>query len=255
VNSEKLIRYKKRDKIAYISINRPDKFNAFNDDVIKQMVDVWAKFKEDKDAWVAILSGEGDHFCVGAELHGDGTLPTVPFGKRALSLCPSTHKIWKPVIAVIWGYCVGGGWMLAQECDFRFAADDAIFGIPEGKWNLIPNFTGFLWRHLPPCIALEMLLSGTSIGAERAYEIGFINKVTVREQVMNASREFAEILCSNGPSAVRRMKELYYKGYDMNRGEILELTWKYFGQVLKENDTAEGINAFFEKRKPRYRGY
>jgi E-phenylitaconyl-CoA hydratase len=85
VNSEKLIRYKKRDKIAYISINRPDKFNAFNDDVIKQMVDVWAKFKEDKDAWVAILSGEGDHFCVGAELHGDGTLPTVPFGKRALS--------------------------------------------------------------------------------------------------------------------------------------------------------------------------
>ena len=255
VYSDKLVNFEKRDRIAYISLNRPDKFNSFNDEVIRQMADVWNRFKEDKDTLVAILSGKGDHFCVGAELHEDGKLPTVSFGRRSLSLCPSTHGIWKPVIAAIWGYCVGGGWMLAQECDFRFAADDAIFGIPEGKWNLIPNFTGLLWRHLPPAIALELLLSGSSIGAERAYEIGFINRVIDRKEVMNAAQEFAEILCSNGPTAVRRLKELYYKGYELSREEVLKLTWKYFGQVLKQNDTKEGINAFFEKRKPRYKGY
>jgi len=255
VNVDSFVLYERIDKIAYITLNRSKKLNAFNETFIDQLRNAWVRFKHDDNAWVAILNGAGEHFCVGAELQKDGCLPTVPFAQQALSMCPSFHNIWKPIIACIWGYCVGGGWMLAQECDFRFAADDAVFGIPEGKWNLIPNFTGLLWRHLSPCLALEVLLTGQSINASRAYEIGFINKVDSREQIMNVSTEFAEKLCSNGPSAVRRMKELYYKGYEISKNEVLELTWKYFDQILKEKDTSEGINAFMSKRKPKYKGF
>jgi len=251
----KFVYYERREKIAYITIRRSEKLNAFNDDLIEQMADVWEIFKYDDEAWVAILATEGDHFCVGAELLGEEELPTVPFGKRALAICPSFHEIWKPVIVAVQGYCIGGGWMLAQECDFRFAADDAIFGIPEGKWNLIPNFTGMLWKHLPPCLALELLLTGDSIDAQRAYEIGFVNRIVPKEKIMDIANEFAENLCSAGPTAVRRMKELYNMGYSMSRNEVLEFTWKYFDEVLKQKDTVEGLKAFFEKRKPKYEGF
>lgn len=251
--------YERKGEIAYITLNRSERLNAFNEEFIDQMGKVWSRFKKDNRARVAILSGAGDHFCVGAEFPKEAspdTVPfTLPFYQSSFSICASAHEVWKPVIATIWGYCLGGGWLLAQDCDFRFAAENAVFGLPEVKWNLIPNFTGLFRRWLSPCLALEILLTGASIDAQRAYEIGFVNKVAPREQITSESIEFAEKICANGPGAVRRIKELFYKGYELSKDEVLELTWKFFEEILEEEDTVEGTNAFLNKKKPVYRGF
>jgi enoyl-CoA hydratase len=248
------VSYEKRNRIAYVTIRRAEELKSFRYELIEQMADVWERFKYDDEAWVAILTTEGDHFFLNGE-HNKGELQHASDVQNIIKICPSFQEIWKPVIAAIQGYCIGEGWMLAQECDFRIAADTTIFGLPEGKCNIIPSLVGMLWRHLPPCLALELLLTGDFITAQRAYEIGFLNRIGSKEVIMDISNELAENICSAGPISVKRMKELYYMGYSMDRDEVLEHTWEYFDETLKQRDTAEGLKAFSEKRKPNYQGF
>jgi enoyl-CoA hydratase/carnithine racemase len=243
--------YEKRDKIVYITLNRPKKLNAFSEELRRETKDAWIRFKDDEDAWVAIVSGAGDHFSVGLDL-SEGPI-TVPLAQSLLQSIPSTHEIWKPTIAAVTGYCLGGGWLLAQDCDLRVAAEDAQFGLPEAKWNLVTIFSGIFHHYLPPSLALEYLLVGDPMSGRRAYEIGFVNRVLPKDQVIGVSTQIAEKLIANGPIGVRRIKELFYRGMELSKHQIMEFTWQLFAETLKLEDTAEGLEALSMKRNPQYK--
>jgi enoyl-CoA hydratase/carnithine racemase len=249
-----MVRYQVEDGIAFITIDRPDKLNAYSKEFFDELPAVWKRFRSDEDASVAIITGEGEKaFCIGYDLSG-GPLSLADL-KRSPMIVPTSHQIWKPIIAAVKGYCVAGGFWIASACDLRVASEDAEFGIPEVEWGIfaILNIPEPIYQNLPPAIALELLLLGKRINARRAYEIGFVNRVVPSEDVMETAIGLARQLSSNGPSAVRRHKELFYKSRFMNRQDIDELNWRFQAETLGSEESNEGLRAYLEKRKPRYK--
>jgi len=244
--------YQREGKVAYITLNRPERLNALNRETCIEMAAAWQKFKDD-EAWVAILTGAGERaFCAGFDVSGGAA--SSEDARYALGATPTAHDIWKPVIAAVHGYCLGGGFLLAQECDVRVASEEAQFGLPEPKLGLATAFSSWFHRYLPAGPALELLLWGDPITASRAYELGFVNKVVPRAQLMEVAKEMADRVCTVGPIAVRRMKELFYAGRELTREQGIELMSRYFDEVANLADTTEGIQAFLEKRKPKFEG-
>lgn len=253
VHSEYSVTYELKDRIAFITINRPGKLNALDPQSAKELGKAWQKYRDDRSALVAIITGAGEKaFSVGYEVSPEALSLSVAMAST--DTVPTAHDIWKPTIAAIKGYCLAGGWWIAQECDLRVAADDAEFGITQVKWGLMPAFTASLSRYLSPGHALELLLIGDRISAQRTYEMGFVNRVVPREKVMSTAIELAEKICANGPIAVRKAKELFYRGRDLESERAKEFTWKLFAENESTEDCREGIRAFLEKRRPNYKG-
>lgn len=247
------IKYEVKDRIAFITINLPENLNALNPGSAEELGKAWIRFRDDESALVAIISGAGEKaFCVGYEMSPEAL--SISGAMSSTVTVPTSHEIWKPTIAAIKGYCLAGGWWIAQECDIRVAADDSEFGIPQVKWGLMPAFSASLPRHLSPGHALELLLVGDRIDAKRAYEIGFVNYLVTAEQVMPRASELAKRICENGPLAVRKAKEVFYRARALNDKEATDLTWRLFEENEKSEDCKEGVMAFLENRKPNFRG-
>jgi len=247
------IKYEVKERIAFITINRPEKLNALNPESAEQMGNAWIRFRDDEDALVAIVSGTGEKaFCVGYEVSPE-TL-SIAAARKAKVTVPSFHDIWKPTIAAITGYCLAGGWWIAQECDIRVAATDAQFGITQVNWGLMPAFTASLSDNLMPGHALELLLIGDRINAKRAYEMGFVNFLATIDQVMPKAIEISKKICKNGPVSVKKAKELFYKGRSLNSQDAMNLTWQFFEENDKLEDCKEGVAAFQERRTPQFKG-
>ena len=250
---EPSIKYEVKDKIAFITINVPKSLNALNPQSADELGQAWVKFRDDEKALVAIISGAGDKaFCVGYEMSPEALSISGAMG--SVVTVPTSHNIWKPTIAAIQGYCLAGGWWIAQECDIRIAAADAQFGIPQVKWGLMPAFSASLPKHLSPGHALELLLVGDRIDAKRAYEMGFVNYLVSSEQVIQKAIALGEKICENGPIAVRKAKELFYRARHMDDKNAMDLTWRLFNENEKTEDCQEGVKAFKEKRKPNFKG-
>jgi enoyl-CoA hydratase/carnithine racemase len=257
-----LIKYEKRDKIAYISYNRPEKMNSLSPEMLNELAGVWLEFREDDDLWVAILSGEGKAFCAGADFSGFGAfdsypllkdpMPTTPVNSSPAWLgSPNRYGITKPIIGAIHGYALGGGMWLALETDIRVATADALFGMPEPKFgNATKVAIQFLYQ-VSPAIAHELLYLGDRISAQRAYEVGLINKVVAnRDEAMSTAQEIADKLCQNGPLAVRAMKESIMRWRNwIFQGQFTFMEY-ICGPSWKSKDCEEGRKAFLEKRKP-----
>jgi len=241
--------YERKGKIAYVTLNRPDKMNALSTELIQELAKTWVDFRDDDNLWVAILTGAGKAFCVGADYQSmnDPGFTTTPIEN------PSHHQIWKPVICAINGHALGRGMGLALGCDVRIAAEGGEFGCPEPKFGTITRVDVFE-PFLPRGIASELLLIGDSISAQRAYEIGLVNKVVPRQQLMSEATVVAERLCANAPLAVRGIKEMLAKNKDLGRAEVDELFETVKARVQKSEDRKEGMDAFKEKRKPRWQG-
>lgn len=250
-----MIDYEVKNRIAFITLNRPERFNAYEKSFFREMPEVWRKFRDDKDASVAIIMGaKGKAFCVGYDLDsGELSLDEL---KKSPMIVPTRHNIWKPIIAAIQGYCVAGGFWIASGCDLRIASESAEFGIPEAKWNIfsVLNVPEPMYQNLPPAIALELLFVAERISARRLYEIGFLNRVVPDEMVLDTATEYARKICENGPISIKMDKELFYKSREMNRAQMEELNWKLQGEILKSEDSIEATNAYREKRKPAYSG-
>ena len=163
-------------------------------------------------------------------------------------------QTWKPLIAAVNGYALAGGWSIAQMCDLRLAAEDAKLGITETKWSLLPPFGTILSKQIPLSAVLELCMTAQPVSAQRAYDMGFLNKVVPGEQLMEEAMTMAEQIAENAPLAVQYFKELAYRGLNMSTQDISSLTYHMYDQLLTTEDSKEGPLAFAEKRKPNWKG-
>jgi len=248
-----VVDYQKEGKIAIFTINRPEAFNSLSMQVHKELIEAMHDFRDDANLWVAIITGAGSKsFSAGQDIKefSPGRLEA----KDLVYGVP--HKIWKPIIAAINGWCLGGGLELALACDLRIAVEHARFGQPEINIGYMPGGGGTqrLPRFIPRAKAAEMLLTGEPIDAQEAYRVGLINKVVAPDQLMSAAREMAETICKKGPLGVRASKEAMIRGYSMPLEEGLELERMLNNRLRDTEDFMEGATAFREKRQPNYKG-
>ena len=251
--------YEKRDNVVIITLNRPDSLNSINRQLRQDLAEAITRFDGEADSYVAIVTGAGRAFCAGRDLKerandnaegrqaraSDSMYPDRPY------MWPQT---WKPLIAAINGFALAGGWSIAQMCDLRIAAADAKLGITETKWSLLPPFGTILPKQLPLSAVLELCLTAQPITAQRAYDIGFVNKVVPGDALLEEAVTMAEQIAENAPLAVQYFKELAYRGLNMSTQDISSLTYHMYDQLLTTEDSKEGPRAFAEKRKPRWQG-
>jgi len=248
--------YEKRDRIAIMTINRPEAMNAFTADMLRGMDAAFADFNSDSNLWVAILTAAGDKaFSSGMDLKE--AIPMLQSGDE-LGYEDHTKRpfsdVFKPIIAAVNGFCIAGGMEFMQGTDIRVASENAIFGLGEVRWGIIPTGGSHirLPRQIPWAVAMEMLLGGKPISAQRAYDIGLVNEVVPADQLMPAALKWAEAICRNGPLAVRTAKEIAVRALGLESGFVLE---KALGaRVFTSEDAKEGPRAFAEKRKPQFTG-
>jgi len=248
--------YEKRGHVALVTINRPKSMNAFTQEMLEAMDAAFADFNSDPDLWVAILTGAGDKaFTTGMDLKE--ALPSLAEGEE-MGYEDHTKRpfsdVFNPIIAAINGYCLAGGLEFLQGTDLRIAAEHATFGLSEVRWGVIPTGGSHvrLPRQIPWAIAMELLLTGQPIDAERAYGIGLINRIVPAQELLPTALELAEVICRNGPLAVRTAKEIVVRGMALEAPFVLE---KALGErVFASEDFKEGPRAFAEKRAPRFKG-
>jgi len=266
--------YEKKDRIAFITINRPERRNALNFDAFGRLAKAWLDFNDDPNLWVAIITGAGDQaFCTGGDLKefipmvtenvkdlqasgGQETLgQDFPVNASLVAVLRDV-EIFKPIIAAVNGYCMAGGMEMLQGTDIRIASERAKFAIAEPRRGLFPGggSTVKLPRQIPLCFAMQVLLTAEPISAQKAYEFGIVNEVVPHDQLLPAAIRYADLICQNGPLAVRKVKESVLKGAQMPVKDALDQELMFAGEVFSTEDAMEGIRAFQEKRKPNWKG-
>jgi len=249
--------YTKDGKIATITVNRPEAYNALNPATLQEISDALVDFMNDDNLYVGIITGAGEKaFCAGADI-GD-TLPKMKKYRGQPWAEPPLFrglKLWKPLVAAINGHALGGGLELALLCDVRIASENATFGAPEVGLGLIPAWgaTQRLPRAIPTAIASEMLMTGRSINVQEAYRIGLINKIVPQAELMATAKQMAEMLCKPAPLAVRAAKKAINEGLTLPLAQGLELEKELTDWVTSTEDFQEGVKAFTEKRKPEWK--
>ena len=251
--------YEKRGNIVVMTLNRPDALNSINRQLRRELAEAITQFDQDQEAFVGIITGAGRAFCAGRDLKERASDNAAGTQARAAdSMYPDRPymwpQTWKPLIAAINGYALAGGWSIAQMCDLRLAVEDAKLGISETKWSLLPPFGTILPKMIPLSAVLELVMTAQPITAQRAYDIGFVNKVVTQGKLMEEAMTLAEQIAKNAPLAVQYFKELAYRGLNMSTQDISSLTYHMYDQLLTTEDSKEGPRAFAEKRKPRWQG-
>lgn len=250
--------YKKEDRIAIFTINRPDALNAINVQAMQELHEAMVAFRDDPELWVGIITGSGEKaFCVGADIKN--MLPFIKENRGKPWTLPATTmrglELYKPLIAAINGLALGGGLELALSCDIRIASENARFGQPEVNLGLMPGWGGTqrLPRVIPWAKAAEILFMGRPIDAQEAYRIGLVNKVVPQDKVMPTAKEWAEVICQVGPLGIRAAKQAMTRGCSMSLEDGLQLEGYLFDTLFGTEDYAEGDAAFTEKRKPNFK--
>jgi len=243
--------YRKRDAVAIITLNRPLKLNAMNSTMRNELIDALAKSESDGGVRVVILTGSGDKaFCAGRDLAEADVGQQEDF----LPMIGDRIKLRKPIIAAVNGLAYGAGWFLVQGCDLCVASEDARFALPEAKVGRAPAWGCWLHGVVPQKIALELLMTGNPISAARAYEIGLINHVVPKEQVMARAMRLAEDLIAAAPLSVLTSKEVTYRTIGLPRPAALQLAFEIMAPIYVSEDAKEGVKAFREKRAPVWSG-
>ena len=248
--------YDRNDHIATITYNRPEALNAINGELRRDLDAAWHTFRDDEDAHVAIVTGAGRAFSAGADLRDPATLDAPSYWEwPSLNSLESGLEIWKPIIAAVNGYCLGFALTLVAACDFVIASDRAQFGFPEVTIG-VPTIQGAVrmpkrvgWQN-----AMELLLLGERVDAERAKEMGLVWQVVPHDDLMDSANTLAQRLLKPAPMAMRATKEVAFRGQQLPFLDAIR-----FGETMRRvagslDDVQEGRTAYAEKRPPEWQG-
>ena len=254
------LRYEVDDEgIAVISIDRPDKLNALNAAVLSDLDRAFRQARSDAAVQGVVLTGAGDRsFVAGADIQQFPELDALDghrFALRGQAVLNRIEEMSKPVVAAVNGFALGGGCELAMACHLRVAAEQAVFGQPEVNLGIIPGYGGT--QRLPRLVGLglatELILTGERISAERAYQIGLVNRVVASGDLLATAKELLHAITSKGPLAVSFALEAL-RASDQPLREGLRHEAALFGQTCATEDAKEGATAFLERRKPEFKG-
>ncbi len=246
--------------IALITINRPERLNAMDAEHYQLLSRAWTTVRDDPQVRVAIVTGAGERsFTTGADIK---SFVTAPPGLSEMWLTQRDQllnrglEVWKPIIAAVNGYCLGGGMTLMLATDIRIAAAHATFSVAEVKRGIIPGNGGTqrVLDQLPYAVAMEMLLTGDGIDAATAERWGLVNKVVPKEALLETAYGFARRIAVNAPLAVQAAKELAVRSRDMDLTSGLRFEAVINRMLMQTEDAKEGPAAFAAKRAPQFKG-
>jgi enoyl-CoA hydratase len=259
------------EHIVLITIDRPEARNSADMEHFKLLREAWDRFNDDDDAWVAIITGVEDTFFVGADLKK--YIPEITKYQKRIAEEGLTEidgyritdgtkavlrgaKIWKPIIAAVNGFCTAGGMEMLGGADIRIACPEAKFAVMEPKRGLFAGggTTVRLPRQIPFPLAMEFLLCADLIPAERAYEMGLLNAVVPRDELLDAAYTYARRITANAPLAVQATKRSVWEGLGMNLKEAYKNESVISSAIFSTEDAKEGPKAFAEKRAPNWQG-
>ena len=248
------------DHVATITINRPERMNAMDTEHYNALSAAWVRVRDDPEIRVAIITGAGEKsFSAGADLKSFvGAQP--PLSELLLTqknqILNRGLEVWKPIVAAVNGYCLGGGMTLLLATDLRIAAEHATFSVAEVKRGVFPANGGTqrIAQQLPHAIAMELLLLGDSIDAQTALRWGLVNRVVKASELMETARDFAMRLARNAPLAVQAAKELAVRSRDVDLRTGLRMEELFLRLLQGSDDVREGTTAFSEKRAPSFSG-
>jgi len=260
MNESSSIRVERDGDVAVVTIDRPEKMNALNAQVIEELGQAFEALRGDDTVRGVILTGGGEKaFVAGAdigELAKMGPLTGVDVSRQGQDVFLAIERFPKPVLAAVGGYALGGGCELALACHMRIASDNARFGLPEVGLGIIPGYGGTirLARLVGLGRAIELTLTGEMIGAERAEAIGLVGSVVPRGELLDRARAQLAKVTKNGPVAVRMALESVYHALDAATPDALHFESSLFGVLASTADMREGMEAFLQKRKPTFQG-
>jgi enoyl-CoA hydratase len=247
------------DRIATLTVNRPDKLNALNDATMAELGSAIEEVRSRDDVAGLIVTGAGRAFVAGADISElSSQTPAIAKARaqRGQAVFRRFETSPKPVIAAVNGFALGGGCELALACHVRIASDGAKFGQPEVKLGTCPGFGGTqrLARLIGKGRAIQLLTTAEMIDANEAYRVGLANKIVPAEELMNAAAEMMRAILANGPLAVALCIEAIDRGMEMSLDDAMVLEANHFGLLAATGDMTEGMKAFLEKRAPEFRG-
>ena len=247
----------RRGRVGVITINRPEARNAVNDVVAQGMEAALDELEADDDVWAVVITGAGPTFCAGADLKivakGEGIKIAT---KRGGFAGVTTRLFPKPLIAAVNGPALAGGFEIVLTCDLVVAAGDAVFGLPEVKRGLFAAAGGpmRLAKRIPLAAAVELVVTGEPIDAQRAHTLGLVNHLCARDQVVDEAVALATRITENGPLAVRKSLEMVRAAVDLTEAEAWQRSNEISLEVFATKDAIEGATAFAEKRPPKWTG-
>jgi enoyl-CoA hydratase len=260
MSEQSSVRVERDDDLAVVTVDRPEKLNALNAQVVRDVGSAFEGLRNDASVRGVILTGAGEKaFVAGADIAQLATmdpLSGVEVSREGQRVFLAIERFPKPVLAAVGGYALGGGCELALACHLRVASDNARFGLPEVGLGIIPGYGGTirLARLIGLGRAIELTLTGEMIGAERAEAIGLVSAVVPRAELLERSKQLLRKITRNGPVAVRMALESVYHAVDATTTDALELESSLFGLLAATADMKEGMEAFLQKRKASFQG-
>lgn len=256
--SDKLIDVEDKAGVVRLTITRPKALNALNSAVLTELESVLTDLEQRDDLRAVLITGDGEKsFVAGAdiaEMREKTPEQARAFAGQALRTIKRLETLPVPVVALVNGFCLGGGCELALACDWAVASDNAIFGQPEVGLGVIPGFGGTqrLPRRVGPAMAIDLCTTGRKIDAKEALRIGLVNRVMPQAELEAYAEELTKQLSGNGPEAVRSAKQAVHDGLDQDLDSALALETSLFALCFAGEEQTEGMSAFVEKRKPNF---
>jgi len=262
-----VVLFEKRNKVAYVTINRPERRNSLNAEVRRELAQAWREIRDDQDIWIGIVTGAGqESFCAGGDLgenlaKSKGNVHPPEYdtyqGRAEQSYTKYLREVGlnKPLIAAVNGYAAGGGFGLALNCDIRLCSDNARFGASEVRWSHMAGGQAYILpRTVPLGWAFWLCLTGQFIDAQTAYNIGIVQGVYAPDNLLEQATKLADIINANGKVVVQQTKEYIYNSLDMPLSAARLMEGVYYQRIRQSPDYDEGSAAFTQKRKPAFGG-